>query len=82
MGYFAAPRLKSSVPLSEKHDLVRAGNVLVIAALAASALLFSGTVLFVFDVVIGDVGGVVVFVGTAALWVSIPLALRRTSRDG
>ncbi len=69
----------------QKHDLVRAGNVLLITALAASALLFSGTVLFVFDVVIGDVGGVVggavVFVGTAALWVSIPLAVRRTSRD-
>ncbi|MDM7888200.1 DUF6328 family protein [Curtobacterium sp. RHCJP20] len=70
----------------QKHDLVRAGNALLIAALAASALLFSGTVLFVFDVVIGDVGGivggVVVFLGTAALWVSIPLALRRTRRDG
>lgn len=70
----------------QKHDLVRAGNVILIAALAASALLFSGTVLFVFDVVIGDVGGLVggitVFVGTAVLWVSIPLALRRTRRDG
>lgn len=70
----------------QKHDLVRVGNVILLATLTASALLFSGTVLFVFDVVIGDVGGLVggiaVFVGTAALWVSIPLALRRTARDG
>jgi hypothetical protein len=69
----------------QKHDLVRAGNVLLIAALGASALLFSGTVLFVFDVVIGNIGGLIggiaVFLGTAALWVSIPLALRRTGRD-
>ena len=70
----------------QKHDLVRVGNVILIAALIASALLFAGTVLFVFDVVIGDlgglVGGIVVFVGTALLWVSIPLALRRTRRVG
>jgi hypothetical protein len=70
----------------QKHDLVRVGNVILLATLTASALLFSGTVLFVFDVVIGDVGGLVggiaVFVGTALLWVSIPLALRRTHRDG
>jgi hypothetical protein len=69
----------------QKHDLVRAGNALLIAALGASALLFSGTVLFVFDVVIGNIGGLIggiaVFLGTAALWVSIPLALRRTRRD-
>jgi len=69
----------------QKHDLVRVGNVILLTTLIASALLFSGTVLFVFDVVIGDVGGLVggaaVFVGTAVLWVSIPLALRRTSRD-
>jgi len=70
----------------QKHDLVRVGNVILLSTLLASALLFSGTVLFVFDVVIGDVGGIVggiaVFVGTAVLWVSIPLALRRTTRDG
>ncbi|OII07134.1 DUF6328 family protein [Curtobacterium sp. MCBA15_008] len=70
----------------QKHDLVRVGNVILLTTLIASALLFSGTVLFVFDVVIGDVGGLVggavVFVGTALLWVSIPLALLRTSRDG
>lgn len=70
----------------QKHDLVRAGNVILLAALIASALLFSGTVLLVFDVVIGDVGGLVgglvVFVGTALLWVSIPLALRRSRREG
>lgn len=70
----------------QKHDLVRVGNIVLIATLAASALLFSGTVLFVFDVVVGDVGGlvggIVVFLGTALLWVSIPLGLRRTRKDG
>lgn len=69
----------------QKHDLVRAGNVILLVTLVASALLFAGTVLFVFDVVIGDVGGVVggaaVFVGTGLLWTSLPLALRRSSRD-
>ena len=69
----------------QKHDLVRVGNVVLLATLIASALLFAGTVLFVFDVVIGEVGGVVggaaVFVGTAALWVALPLTLRRSRRD-
>ncbi|PZE63562.1 MULTISPECIES: DUF6328 family protein [unclassified Curtobacterium] len=69
----------------QKHDLVRAGNVILLGALVASALLFAGTVLFVFDVVLGGRGGVIggaaVFVGTAALWVSLPLALRRSARD-
>jgi hypothetical protein len=69
----------------QKHDLVRAGNVILLAALIASALLFSGTVYFVFDVVIGGaggiVGGVAVFVGTAALWTALPFGLRRTARD-
>lgn len=69
----------------QKHDLVRAGNVILFATLIASAVLFAGTVLFVFDVVIGDVGGIIggvaVFLGTAVLWVSVPLALRRTRHD-
>ena len=69
----------------QKHDLVRAGNVILLATLIASAVLFAGTVLFVFDVVIGDVGGIIggvaVFLGTAVLWVSVPLALRRTRHD-
>jgi amino acid transporter len=69
----------------QKHDLVRVGNVILLTALIASALLFAGTVLFVFDVVLGDrggvVAGVVVFVGTAALWTTLPTVLRRTSRD-
>lgn len=69
----------------QKHDLVRAGNVILLAALLASALLFSGTVYFVFDVVLGGAGGVIggvaVFVGTAALWTALPFGLRRTERD-
>ncbi|ROS78130.1 hypothetical protein EDF24_0900 [Curtobacterium sp. PhB130] len=69
----------------QKHDLVRAGNVILIVTLIASALLFSGTVLFVFDVVLGRIGGIVggaaVFIGTGVLWTSLPFALRRTARD-
>jgi len=70
----------------QKHDLVRVGNVILLTTLSASALLFAGTVLFVFDVVLGDVGGLVggvaVFLGTAVLWLTIPLSLRRTRKDG
>jgi hypothetical protein len=69
----------------QKHDLVRAGNVILLAALIASALLFAGTVYFVFDVVLGGpggvIGGVAVFVGTAALWTALPSGLRRRERD-
>jgi amino acid transporter len=68
----------------QKHDLVRVGNVILMVALIASALLFAGTVLFVFDVVLGDRGGVIggaaVFVGTAALWTALPVAMRRRHR--
>ncbi len=69
----------------QKHDLVRAGNGILLASLIASALLFAGTVSFVFDVVLGGTGGVIsgvaVFVGTAALWTAVPFGLRRTERD-
>jgi tellurite resistance protein TehA-like permease len=65
----------------QKHELVRAGNVILLTALIASALLFAGTVLFVFDVVLGDrgglIGGAAVFVGTAAVWTALPIALHR-----
>ncbi|PZE27285.1 MULTISPECIES: DUF6328 family protein [unclassified Curtobacterium] len=69
----------------QKHDLVRFGNRILIACLVMSALLFAGTVLFVFDVVLGHtmgvIGGVVVFVATAVLWIGVPLAARRTRQD-
>ncbi|OIH99872.1 MULTISPECIES: DUF6328 family protein [unclassified Curtobacterium] len=69
----------------QEHDLVRVGNVILLVTLIVSALLFAGTVFFVFDVVVGDLGGVLggvaVAVGAAALWVSVPLAVRRTNRD-
>ncbi|PZE34449.1 DUF6328 family protein [Curtobacterium sp. MCPF17_031] len=65
----------------QKHELVRAGSAILLVALFASALLFAGTVLFVFDVVLGDrgglVGGAAVFIGTAALWTTLPFVLRR-----
>lgn len=69
----------------QKHDLIRVGNVIVIVCLVTSALLFAGTVLFVFDVVLGAnaglLTGIIVFVATALIWTSIPLVLRRTARD-
>lgn len=69
----------------QKHDLVRAGNVLLLVTLFAAALLFAGTVWFVFDVVLGGRGGIIagvaVFVGTGALWTALPTVLRRTARD-
>ena len=69
----------------QKHDLVRVGNAILLTALIASALLFAGTVLFVFDVVVGNTGGLIggaaVFVGTALLWTALPLSLRSTRRD-
>jgi O-antigen/teichoic acid export membrane protein len=69
----------------QKHDLIRVGNVIVIVCLVTSGVLFAGTVLFVFDVVLGRgagvVTGVIVFVATGIIWTAIPLLVRRTVRD-
>ncbi|PYY55904.1 sodium:proton antiporter [Curtobacterium sp. MCSS17_011] len=69
----------------QKHDLVKYANRVLLACLVFSGLLFAGTVLFVFDVVLGRslglIAGAVVFVGTAVLWIGLPLAARRTRRD-
>jgi peptidoglycan biosynthesis protein MviN/MurJ (putative lipid II flippase) len=67
------------------HDLVTIGNRILLTCLVMSALLFAGTVLFVFDVVLGRptgvLVGVVVFVATGVLWLALPLLARRTRRD-
>lgn len=69
----------------QKHDLIPVGNIIVIVGLVASGVLFAGTVLFVFDVVLGAhagvLTGIIVFVATGLIWTSIPLVLRRTARD-
>ncbi|GAB3927506.1 hypothetical protein GCM10011575_10120 [Microlunatus endophyticus] len=67
-------------------DLVSMSNRVLIICLVASSILFSGTVLLIFDVVLGLplgwVVGVVIFLATAALWIGVPLRLRLTSRGG
>jgi hypothetical protein len=69
----------------QKHGLVRVGNAILLTDLVLSAILFAGTVLFVYDVVLGRsagvLSGVVVFVGTAILWTSLPLTVRRSRLD-
>jgi len=63
-------------------DLVTISNRILIICLVASSILFAGTILLIFDVVlgrsIGPLAGAVVFLATAALWIGIPLRLRRT----
>lgn len=64
-----------------KTSVVETGDRLARAALAALGLTLTGTVLFVFDVVVGRVAGVVtggvVLVTIVALWVVLPVRLRR-----
>ncbi|WP_123814320.1 DUF6328 family protein [Myceligenerans xiligouense] len=64
-----------------KIPVVGTGDRLARAALAALGLTLTGTVLFVFDVVVGRVSGVVaggaVLVVIVALWVLVPAWLRR-----
>ncbi|PPF80166.1 sodium:proton antiporter [Subtercola sp. Z020] len=69
--------------LGAKKQIVTIGNRLAIVTLAVVSLVLTGTVVFVFDVVGGDtVGllvGIVALVVLAALWVALPLAVRRRS---
>lgn len=66
-------------------DLVSISNRILIICLVASSILFSGTILLIFDVVlgqsIGPLAGVIIFVATAALWIGIPLRLRLSARS-
>ncbi|QGN32675.1 DUF6328 family protein [Microlunatus sp. Gsoil 973] len=73
--------------LFRKHrigDLVTVSNRILMICLIASSILFSGTVLLIFDVVLGRsfglASGTVLFVATGALWVGVPLRLRSQSR--
>lgn len=64
-------------------DLVTVSNRILIVCLVASSILFAGTVLFIFDVVLGrafgPIAGVIIFVATTLLWIGIPLRLRLTA---
>lgn len=63
-------------------ELVVTSNRILITCLVASSVLFAGTVLLIFDVVlserIGILTGAVLFVATAVLWIGVPLRLRRS----
>jgi hypothetical protein len=65
----------------QMDDLVHTSNRILIICLVASSVLFAGTVLLIFDVVlnerVGTVTGIVLFLATAALWIGVPLRLRR-----
>jgi hypothetical protein len=66
-------------------DLVTVSNRILIICLVATSILFSGTVLLIFDVVLGRsfgvVTGVILFLATAALWIGVPLRLRLSTRS-
>jgi len=67
-----------------KERLVRTASVILIVCLAASSLLFTGIVLFIFDFLsappAGVVAAAVIFVLVLALWIALPLSLRRGRR--
>jgi hypothetical protein len=67
-------------------DLVALSSKILIICLCASSVLFAGTVLLIFDVVLGQsIGfgvGIVLFVGTAVLWIGVPLRLRWQAPTG
>ncbi|SDR93212.1 DUF6328 family protein [Microlunatus soli] len=66
-------------------EVVRIGNLILIICMIASAVLFAGTVLMIFDVVLGESVGLPVaaglFIGTAVLWLAVPLRIR-SGRSG
>ncbi|TIH39976.1 sodium:proton antiporter [Subtercola vilae] len=63
-----------------KAQIVNTGNRLAIATLTVVSLVLTGTMVFVFDMVAGDVAaivaGIAALVVLAALWVALPLAVR------
>lgn len=68
-----------------KDQIVTIGNRVAIVTLVVVSLVLTGTVVFVFDVVVGDTGalivGVAALVVLAALWAGVPLAVRRRIPD-
>lgn len=69
----------------EKRTVVVYGHAALITALVTVSLLLVGVVAFVFDVVVGSdagvtAGGIAAF-AVIALWLVIPLLLRRTDRS-
>lgn len=66
-------------------ELVSISNRILIICLVASSILFSGTVLLIFDVVLGRsfglLTGAVLFLATVGLWIGVPLRLRLRTRS-
>lgn len=69
----------------EKRTVVVYGHVALITALVTVSLLLVGVLAFVFDVVVGveaaAAAGVVAAVAVLALWLAIPVLLRRADRS-
>jgi hypothetical protein len=67
-----------------KTHIVKTANLLLIAALAAVGLTLTGTVLLIFDVVVGHpagvVAGAITFILTALAWAALPAVTRRDQR--
>ncbi|MCU1480208.1 MAG: sodium:proton antiporter [Subtercola sp.] len=66
----------------EKRQIVETANRLALFTLVVISLVLTGTIVFIFDVVVGDVAGivagVVALVALALLWVVLPLSIRRS----
>jgi hypothetical protein len=67
-----------------KEQLVKTSNRILIICLAASSLLFTGIVLFIFDFLLaasaGLIAAAIVFVLVLVLWIALPILLRQRRR--
>ena len=65
-----------------KAQIVRIGDIILKATLVGVALVLTGTVLLIFDVVLGRVWGlafaVVILVAVVMLWIVVPRLIRRS----
>jgi hypothetical protein len=66
-----------------KKQIVTTGNRLALVTLAVISLVLTGTIVFIFDVVIGDTGALVAGIAALlllfSLWVALPLSIRPRS---
>ncbi len=67
-----------------KKQIVTAGNRLALVTLAVISLVLTGTIMFIFDVVVGDtqslIAGIAALVLLFSLWVALPLSIRSRIR--
>ncbi|UFS60124.1 DUF6328 family protein [Subtercola endophyticus] len=66
---------------NEKQQIVETANRLALVTLVVISLVLTGTIVFIFDIVVGDtagiVAGVVALIVLALLWLALPLSMRR-----